>query len=347
MGGGSDGTGASARRRARDNTRVCRDCDGPGVSSTVHRRDRRPPAKGSPADAVRLTRQPGPDRLPPGPRLHGHVRVLRPARRRRVDRHDPPGARAGRDPARHLRHLRPAHERAARRPRDRRPARRGRAGDEVRHRARPRRPGQARRRRPAGVRPRRPARRRCGASASTTSTSTTSTASTPTRRSRRRSARWRSSSPRARSASSGCPRRRPRRSAARTPCTRSPRCRASTRSGRASRRRRSCRRVRELGIGFVPYSPLGRGFLTGKLRSLDAARGRRLPPLPAALPGRQPRGQHRDRRADRRARGGQGRHAGAGRAGVGARAGRGRRADPGHQAAQLPRGERRRARRAS
>jgi aryl-alcohol dehydrogenase-like predicted oxidoreductase len=27
--------------------------------------------------------------------------------------------------------------------------------------------------------------------------------------------------------------------------------------------------VRELGIGFVAYSPLGRGFLTGKLRSLD------------------------------------------------------------------------------
>jgi len=27
--------------------------------------------------------------------------------------------------------------------------------------------------------------------------------------------------------------------------------------------------VRKLGIGFVPYSPLGRGFLTGKLRSLD------------------------------------------------------------------------------
>ncbi len=27
--------------------------------------------------------------------------------------------------------------------------------------------------------------------------------------------------------------------------------------------------LRELGIGFVPYSPLGRGFLTGALRSLD------------------------------------------------------------------------------
>ncbi len=27
--------------------------------------------------------------------------------------------------------------------------------------------------------------------------------------------------------------------------------------------------ARELGIGFVPYSPLGRGFLTGQIRSLD------------------------------------------------------------------------------
>ena len=27
--------------------------------------------------------------------------------------------------------------------------------------------------------------------------------------------------------------------------------------------------LRELGIGFVPYSPLGRGFLTGRFRSVE------------------------------------------------------------------------------
>jgi aryl-alcohol dehydrogenase-like predicted oxidoreductase len=31
--------------------------------------------------------------------------------------------------------------------------------------------------------------------------------------------------------------------------------------------------LRELGIGFVPYSPLGRGFLSGALRSLDGLAG--------------------------------------------------------------------------
>ena len=71
----------------------------------------------------------------------------------------------------------------------------------------------------------------------------------------------------ARCASSGCRRRRRRRSAAPTRRTRSRRCRPSTRCGRATSRTRSCRRCAALGIGFVAYSPLGRGFLTGRFRS--------------------------------------------------------------------------------
>ena len=71
----------------------------------------------------------------------------------------------------------------------------------------------------------------------------------------------------------------------------------------------------------------------------------RLPPLPAPLPGRQPRRQHRHRRGGRPAGHGQGLHAGPDRAGLRARGGPRRRADPGHQAPPLPRGERRRARR--
>ena len=70
---------------------------------------------------------------------------------------------------------------------------------------------------------------------------------------------------RARSATSASPRRACRRSAAPTLSSPSPRCRASTRSGGASRKRRSCRRWRSSGIGFVPFSPLGKGFLTGKI----------------------------------------------------------------------------------
>ena len=41
--------------------------------------------------------------------------------------------------------------------------------------------------------------------------------------------------------------------------------------------------VRELGIGFVAYSPLGRGFLTGRFRSLDGPFGGRLPPPESSL----------------------------------------------------------------
>ncbi len=41
--------------------------------------------------------------------------------------------------------------------------------------------------------------------------------------------------------------------------------------------------LRELGIGFVPYSPLGRGFLTGAIRSPDDLEAGRLPPPQPAL----------------------------------------------------------------
>ena len=53
---------------------------------------------------------------------------------------------------------------------------------------------------------------------------------------------------------------------------RSPHCRSaglSTHCGAEIPKTRSCRPVRELGIGFVPYSPLGRGFLTGQIKTFD------------------------------------------------------------------------------
>ncbi len=43
--------------------------------------------------------------------------------------------------------------------------------------------------------------------------------------------------------------------------------------------------VRELGIGFVAYSPLGRGFLTGQIRTPEDLDAGRLAPPGAALPG--------------------------------------------------------------
>ena len=125
-------------------------------------------------------------------------------------------------------------------------------------------------------------RARCGASAPTTSTSTTCTASTPTCRSRRPSARWPSWSTPARSATwaSARPRRhhppRPRgppdhRGAVRVLAV-DPRPEAEVLP--------TCR---ELGIGFVPYSPLGRGFLIRSLPLAGRARRERLPPPRPAL----------------------------------------------------------------
>ena len=89
----------------------------------------------------------------------------------------------------------PLHERDARGQGVVGPTRRGRDRDQVRHRARPRRPGQAAASTAGPSTSSRPVTARSPASASITSTSTTNTGSTPTRRSRRRSARWASSWP--------------------------------------------------------------------------------------------------------------------------------------------------------
>ena len=173
---------------------------------------------------------------------------------------------------------------------------------------------------------------RSGGSAPTTSTSTTSTASTRTRRSRTPSARSPSSSPRARSATSVCPRPARTPSAAPTPCTRSPRCSRSTRCGRATRSRRSCRCCASSASASSPYSPLGRGFLTGEIRSTDDFAdndcAQDQPPLHRRELRAQPARRRRGRGHRRRGR----RHARAGRAGVGPGPGRRHRPDPRHQA---------------
>ncbi len=105
--------------------------------------------------------------------------------------------------------------------------------------------------------------------------------------------------------------------------------------------------ARELGVGIVPYSPLGRGMLTGQIRSADdLSRGdfRRGTPrfegdnFSRNLEVVERVAHDRDR---------EGRHPRSARAGMGAGARRRRRPDPGHQAPHVPRGERRRPRRAA
>ena len=51
----------------------------------------------------------------------------------------------------------------------------------------------------------------------------------------------------------------------RTRFSRSRRCRANIRCGGGSLKQEILPTLEELGIGFVPFSPLGKGFLTGKI----------------------------------------------------------------------------------
>ena len=108
-------------------------------------------------------------------------------------------------------------------------------------------------------------RRRCAGCRPTTSTSTSCTASTRRCRSRRRGARWPRSSPPARRARSGCPRR---------PSSSSTRAHAihpvaSVQSELSVWTRDRLDDVlpwcREHGVAFIPFAPLGRGYLTGTI----------------------------------------------------------------------------------
>ena len=102
--------------------------------------------------------------------------------------------------------------------------------------------------------------------------------------------------------------------------------------------------VRALGIGFVAYSPLGRGFLAGPLLLSRRPGGGRLPPPPSAYARREPRAQQRARRTSSRACRAERVHGRPTRPRMGAVARRGRRADPGHEAARVSGAERRRRR---
>ena len=103
---------------------------------------------------------------------------------------------------------------------------------------------------------------------------------------------------------------------------------------------------RELGIGFVPYSPLGRGFLSGRFTNpeedLDEDDFRRNNPR---FQGENLEANLRVAEQGQRDRRGEGDHPLAARARLGPRPGRRHRPDPRHQAAAVPRGERRRRRR--
>ena len=92
--------------------------------------------------------------------------------------------------------------------------------------------------------------------------------------------------------------------------------------------------LEELGIGFVPFSPLGKGFLTGKIdetTTFDSTDFRNTVP---ALRPRGARGEPRVRRAARASRGAEGRDARADRARLAARPEAVDRPDPRHHEAR-------------
>ena len=198
----------------------------------------------------------------------------------RVDRHHPPRARAGRRLPRHRGHVRALQERGAGGPRDRGPARPGGARHQVRQRAR-------RGRRFLGVNGKPEyVRQACDASLQRLGidhidlyyqhrVDPSDAHRGHGRRHGGAGARGQGALPRAVRGRAGHA------SAARTRSIPSPRCRPSTRCGRRDPEDECSPTVRELGIGFVAYSPLGRGFLpAASARTTDLARGRSPQDLP-------------------------------------------------------------------
>ena len=140
---------------------------------------------------------------------------------------------------------------------------------------------------------------------------------------------------RARCATSDCPRRRPTRSAARTRCIRSPRCRPSIRSGRAIPRTELLARCRESGHRLRRLQP-ARPRLPHRS---DQDRSTIWRPTTAGTHHPRFQGENFQKNLDLVARveeiaGEQRLHACAARAGLGAGAGRRHRADPGHSSSE-------------
>ena len=114
-----------------------------------------------------------------------------------------------------------------------------------------------------------PAICRCSGWASIRSICTICTASIPKCRSKRLSAPWLSSCTPARFAISGFPRRLPKRSDEPTRSIQSRPCKREYSLFSREPEDGLLAVLRELGIAFVAYSPLGRGFLGGRFRSID------------------------------------------------------------------------------
>ena len=267
-------------------------------------------------------------------------RHVRPRRRRALARHAAPRDRRRRDADRHRRRLRRRRQRAARRPRDRRPRRPAR--DQVGHRLRaaaarsstrtPRRSSST----PGPSAPARPPRPACGGSASTRIDLWYlhfPDPGVPRRGDRRRDGRARA--PRARSATSGSPTSPPSRS---SPPTRShPLAAVQAEYSLWTRdpERELLPVLKELGIGFVPWSPLGAGFLAGSADQIGDDFRTNHPRFTPREPGHQPRPLRPAARPRGRARA----HARAARAGLAAAPGAGPRPDPRHAHAEPPRRE--------